>query len=96
MRVTWTPLAIRRVREAADFIAQDRPEAAKTWVVGLFDTIKALGRFPNRGRRVPELDRRDVRELIYGSYRVIYRVEAKRVSILTVRHARRRFDPDEV
>ncbi len=65
-------------------------------MAGLFDAAKALGRFPNRGRRVPELDRADLRELIYGTYRVIYRVESKRVSILTVRHARRRFDPTEV
>ncbi|MGH2372190.1 MAG: type II toxin-antitoxin system RelE/ParE family toxin [bacterium] len=96
MRVVWSPLAIRRAREAADFIAQDRPTAATEWVSGLFDATNTLSRFPNRGRRVPELDRPDIRELIYGTYRVIYRVEPKRVSILTLRHARRRFDAAEV
>ncbi|MGH3089068.1 MAG: type II toxin-antitoxin system RelE/ParE family toxin, partial [Rubrobacteraceae bacterium] len=48
------------------------------------------------GRSVPEMpDRPDLREVIHGEYRIIYRVEPERVSILTVRHARRLLDPTE-
>jgi plasmid stabilization system protein ParE len=36
------------------------------------------------------------RELLFGNYRVVYRIEPRRVAILTVRHLRRRFDPEEV
>jgi len=34
--------------------------------------------------------------LLMGNYRIVYRVETRRVAILTVRHLRRRFDPKEV
>lgn len=96
MRVVWTPLAIDRAAEAAVYIAKDSPAAARRWVDELFAAVATLTRLPERGRRVPELPRADVRELLFGNYRVIYRLEARRVAVLTVRHLRRRFDPDEV
>ena len=72
------------------------PIAARRWVDGLFAAAGTLSRLPERGRVVPELRRADVRELLLGSYRIVYRIEARRVAILTVRHLRRRFDPKEV
>ena len=96
MRVVWSPLAIERAAEAATYIARDTPIAARRWVDGLFAAAGTLSRLPERGRLVPELRRADIRELLFGDYRIVYRVEARRVAILTVRHLRRRFDPEEV
>ena len=96
MRVVWSPLAIERAAEAASYTAQDNPIAARRWVDGLFAAAGTLSRLPERGRLVPELRRTDVRELLFNNYRIVYRVEARRVAILTVRHLRRRFDPEEV
>ena len=91
MRVIWAPRALDRAAEAAEYIAEDRPEVAAKWVDGLFDAVGKLARFPRRGRIVPEVGRSEVRELLYEGYRVVYRVDEKHVSILTVRHQRRRF-----
>jgi plasmid stabilization system protein ParE len=77
-------------------MAKGGPAAARRWVDDLFAAIATLASLPERGRRVPEFPRPDVRELLLGSYRVVYRIEARRVAVLTVRHLRRRFDPDEV
>ena len=96
MRVVWSPLAIERAAEAATYIARDTPIAARRWVDGLFAAAGTLSRLPERGGLVPELRRADIRELLFGDYRIVYRVEARRVAILTVRHLRRRFDPEEV
>lgn len=96
MKVVWSPLAIDRAAAAAAHIAADRPGAAAKWVDELFDAVSQLSRFPRRGRLVPEIHRPDIRELLFGNYRVVYRVEARRVSVLTVRHVRRLFDPGEV
>ncbi|MCR4339823.1 MAG: type II toxin-antitoxin system RelE/ParE family toxin [Patescibacteria group bacterium] len=96
MRVIWAPLAIERAVEIAAYIATDRPDASREWVAGLFEAAKTLAQFPRRGRRVPELNRPEYRELIYGSYRVIYRVEAQRVAIVTIRHGRRLLDVTEI
>jgi plasmid stabilization system protein ParE len=87
---------VERAAEAATYIAQDSAAAGRRWVDGLFAIAGTLSRLPERGRLVPELQRPDVRELLYGNFRIVYRVEPRRVAILTVRHLRRRFDPAEI
>lgn len=95
MRVIWSPRAVERVAEIAAYIATDRPDAARRWVEELFDLTKSLTAFPHGGRRVPELNRPEYRELLYGNYRVIYRADETRVNIVTVRHGRRLLDTTE-
>jgi plasmid stabilization system protein ParE len=93
MKVVWSPLAIERAYDAAAYIAQDKPDAALAWLDGLFHVVDRLERFPRSGRVVPELGSDEFREVIYRrAYRVIYRVEKSRVSILTVRAAAQEFD----
>ena len=55
--------------------------------------MERLPAFPLSGRRVPEIRRPSVREIIQGDYRLIYRVDPDAVVILTVRHARQRVTP---
>ena len=95
MRITWSPLAIQRVLEAAEFIALDKPEAAQRWAESTFDAVERLAEFPESGRTVPELGRQDVREIIHGAFRIIYRVDQAAIYVLTVRHSSQRFDPAE-
>jgi plasmid stabilization system protein ParE len=96
MRVIWAPRAILRVTEIAEYIAADRPAAARRWVRELFAKAAGLRRHARLGQKVPELDRDDMRQLRHGTYRIIYRVDPKRVVILTVRHHAREWDPSEV
>jgi len=96
MKVSWSPLAIDRVSEIAEYIARDNPEAAKSWVNTVFEKVASLKSHPESGRVVPEVNNRAIRELIYGNYRIVYRVEEKRVSILTVRHSKQILPVDEI
>ncbi|HOX21110.1 MAG TPA: type II toxin-antitoxin system RelE/ParE family toxin [Gemmatimonadales bacterium] len=96
MRVVWSPLAEVRAGEALEVMLRERPTAAATWLGRLLTGVAQLGRFPERGRMVPEVGRKDIREVMQAPYRVVYRVDAKRVVILTVRHMRRDFDLTEV
>ena len=85
-----------RVRKAviSDYIAQDNPIAAEKWVHSIFDRVERVENFSQSGRFVPKINRKDIRELIIANYRIIYRIEARVVSILTVRHSRQIL-PDE-
>ncbi|MGH7821631.1 MAG: type II toxin-antitoxin system RelE/ParE family toxin [Candidatus Binatia bacterium] len=96
MRIVWSPLAIQRLIEAARYIAQDNPEAAESWAEGLFARIERLSAFPRSGRIVRERGREDTREVIYEKHRIVYRVDATRVLVLTVRNARRLLDLGEL
>ena len=92
MRVEWSPAALADAEAAVDFIAQDRPQTAEAWLSDLLDRTESLRRFPEQGRTLPELNRPDIRELLYPPYRIIYRVESERVSVLLLRHTRQLLD----
>ncbi len=96
MKVEWSPRAMQRAREIADFIAQDNVEAARFWLFELFSKTEQLEKSPQSGRMVPEFNRPGLRELFHGKYRIIYRVYKQQVKILTVWHSRRVLPPKEV
>jgi toxin ParE1/3/4 len=86
MRIVWSPLALERVEDIAQYIAEDKPAAAVEWIDGLFATVERLADFPQSGRIVPELGVHRIREVMFGAYRVIYSVK-DRIDILTVRRS---------
>ena len=96
MKIIWSPLAVDRASEIAEYIAQDNPSASAKWVEDLFEKVQLLESSPKSGRMVPEIHREDIRELIYGNYRIIYRLETKKVAILTVRHGKQILPIDEI
>ena len=96
MKIIWSPLAINRTTEIAEYIAQDNHSAATKWVETSFDKVQQLKSSPKSGRIVPETRREDIRELIYGNYRVIYRVEKDKISVLTVRHGKQILPIEEI
>jgi plasmid stabilization system protein ParE len=96
MKIFWSPLALERVNEIADHIAENSIDAAKNWLIDIFGAVDRLQEFPKSGRVVPEAKRPNIREVIFKNYRIIYRVERKRVSVLTVRHSKQRLPLREV
>lgn len=96
MKIIWSPLAVDRTTEIAEYITQDNPVAATKWVEVLFDKVQLLKSSPKSGRIVPETQRDDIRELIYGNYRIIYRIEKNKISILTVRHGKQILPEKEI
>lgn len=58
MRIVWSPLALGRVKDIAQYISEDNPQAAAQWVDGLFATVDRLSKFPESGRVVPEVKSR--------------------------------------
>jgi len=88
MKIVWSPLAIDRASEIAEYIAQDKPSAADKWINAVFSKVEQLASLPEIGRVVPEIKNDQFRELIYGNYRIIYRIEKKQISILTIRHGK--------
>jgi len=45
------------------------------------------------GRMVPEKNDPIIREIIFGNFRIVYRVKAKVVELLTIHHGARLLDP---
>jgi len=96
VKIIWSPLAVDRVAEIAEYIAQDSPNSAEKWVESIFQVVERLEKFPKSGRVVPEIKQDDFREIIHGNYRIIYRLQNEIVSIHTVRHGRQILPIDEI
>ena len=96
MKIVWSPLAIERVGEIAEYISQDNPDAAVRWVNSLFERIGQIKDFARSGRKVPGINRDEIRELVYGNYRIVYRIESARVAIITVRHLRQVLSKEDI
>ena len=95
MKVVWSPLAIDRAEEESVFIAADKPDAARRWLEALFKSVDRLELFPLSGHPLPELETARYRQVLYKAHRIIYRIDADAVVILTVRRSRRLLDLDE-
>ena len=71
--VRWTGPAVRDLLAVFRFVAFDDPVAARRLRDRLREATRVLGEHPQMGREVPELGNPAVREIVRGSYRIIYR-----------------------
>lgn len=85
MKIVWSPLAVERASEVAEYIALDNPISAQNWVYEVFEKVKLLSSSPKMGRAVPEVERNEIREL---NYRILYRIGNDSISVLTIRHCK--------
>ena len=95
-RLTWTSQALADVEAICAFIAEDSPHYARLFATHVFRAAERLERFPRSGRIVPEVARENIREIILGNYRIIYRVLEAETQVLTVYHSARLLDPSEL
>lgn len=90
MTVVWLPRALRRLEQAHQYIAQDKPVVAIQTVRRVQECAERLREFPEMGRvgRVS-----GTRELVIPGTDFIlhYRIRTDRVEILTIIHGARRW-----
>lgn len=94
--VRWTPQASDDLEAITDFIASDSPHYASLFAIDVLTSVERLATFPHSGRMVPELNDPTVREIILGSYRIVYRVRRDSIELLTVYHGARLLDPSRL
>lgn len=85
-RVHWSLTAEADLESIFRYIARDSPFYAVRFVERIVHHTKSLADLPERGRIVPEFERNDLRELVFHSYRIIYRLEKGRIYVVSVTH----------
>ncbi len=91
-RVAWSARARDDLRGIFDYIARDSPRAADAMVDRLIGATERLEEFPESGRLLPEFPSLSYREILVGSYRVIYRPEPERIWVLAIVQCARLLD----
>ena len=93
MRVNWAAAAKRQLVEIHSFIAANSPQYARAMVNRITNRSRQLKTFPMSGAMVAEYDDPEFRELIEGSYRIIYRLRPNAVEVVAVIHGARMLPP---
>ncbi len=88
MKIFWSPLAVERLENIFEYISKDDSNAAQKMIGRIFKKVESLSKFPERGRKVPETNREEIREVFESSYRIIYRIDRKRIYVLSIRNFR--------
>jgi toxin ParE1/3/4 len=97
VKIVWTDLSVFELKEIFDYISLDSKRYAKNQVENIKSKSQILKTMPDIGRIVPELENSEIRELIEGNYRIVYRIKTKNiVEILTVHHSSRDFSSREL
>lgn len=89
VRVYLTPVARQSINDAAAYLRNYSPDAAKRFRKRVQARTESLTRNPQLGRIVPEYGVQQVRELIDGDYRIWYRLYDDRIEVLAVLHGAR-------
>ncbi len=88
VEVNWTDFALEDIANIADFISKDSYHYAQIQTERFFAKAEILEKFPLYGKVVPELSASEIRELVEGNYRIIYKVFSEtRIDILTIHHS---------
>ena len=88
--IRWSPQAIVDVEAIRDFISRDSPTYGALVAARIVAAVeRAL--FPESGRIVPEFRDPALREVLWRSYRIVYRCRPGCVEIATVFHGARLF-----
>ena len=96
MKIVWSSIAIDRAGTIAEYIASDNPAAAQNWLNAVFAKVEILKTSSQSGRVVPETGREEIREILYGNYRIINHLGERKISVLTVRNGSQILPAEEV
>lgn len=90
VEINWLKEAKNDLNEIYDYISKDSKKYAKRQVEKIFDRSLILKDHIHSGKIVEEVNNPDVREIIEGNYRIIYRIKSTfTIDILMVHHSAR-------
>lgn len=89
MKIIWTKSAVLNLENIKNYISQDSQYYAIELTEKIIGAVEKLSIFPRLGREVPEIKKENIRELIYGNYRILYRIDLEILYIIAIIHAAR-------
>lgn len=78
--------------EIYNYISKDSLYYARKTVREIVEKVEYLYEFPYMGRRLNNIQYEEYRELIYKSYRIIYKVKSFKIYVHRIWHSARKID----
>ena len=93
-KIVWAPSALKDIDSISEYIQRDSPDQAALFVTRIIEMVDQLEGFPLSGRVIPEINDDHRREIIYGAYRLMYRITPREIWITGVIHGARNWYPE--
>ena len=91
-QINWTDQAKADLVKIGEFIAKDSVKYAILTIQRIRERARQLKSFPFSGRVVPEVEIKELREIVFGNYRIIYQIiSSTRIDVITVHHTSQEF-----
>ena len=88
VEIFWTETSKKWLKEIHEYIANDSPANATKVVNNIIDRSETLKNFPSIGQRLLDWPDYEIRMILYGHYRIVYRIVSEtRIDILGVYHS---------
>ncbi len=87
-KLFWTNSSMDDLQLIYEYISNDAETYAPVFISELMEKVENIADFPKMGREVREMEDESVREIIFNSYRIIYKVSKDRIEITSVVHQR--------
>ena len=88
-KIYWSEEASNDLNQIYDFISQDSIYYSVETIKMIISKARKLLEHPYLGRKVKEINNDNIREIIYKSYRIIYKIDSDIVLVLRVWHSAR-------
>ncbi len=86
MKVHWTEAAEAQLDAIYTYIAQSSPTYALRTIDRITSKSKQIATFPLSGRKVPEYELDQIREVFSDPHRIIYYIKPDQIDVIAVIH----------
>ena len=88
--IRFTKQSLFDLKEIYDYISYDSKKYAQYQILKIRNSIKILKQYKFSGKIVEEYNDENIREIIEGNYRIIYKILGDdRIDIITIHHGAR-------
>lgn len=89
VKINWSEKARIDLINIYNYIYYDSKYYASKTIIEIKNSSEILKLFPKAGRKIPEYNNEEFRELIYKSYRIIYEFSSTEIKIHRIWHTSR-------
>jgi plasmid stabilization system protein ParE len=83
--------ALQDLKQISDYISNTSVAYANSTTAKIVKAVRSLDMFPRMGRKVPEFDRDELREILVLRWRIVYEVSDYDIEILRIIHGAQRW-----
>jgi len=82
VKIKWSLQSVEDLENIYEYISKDSPNYAKIFILKIMKIISEISEHPRIGRIVPEFNEKNLRERIFKSFRIVYRIKNKKIEIV--------------